>query len=226
MPQKELLHQQLGVQYINEWFHGALFSVGTKLHRLREIGRDANGEGRVVHTHSLSLTAGMPRWSADTVPLDTLVDFSTFKYPKLGYRQFRQGRIGNIVVNLNAIRAAQRGLRLDSIRHDPLPVFRALDVGMPGESYSAVNDARIAKEIFAPSYTPFSVGLHQLLKGEVAGFAVNEDLAIGIACVNDGSEGYNVYFRGRVVGTVSEGGHLTITNKILQRESLKKKLFA
>jgi hypothetical protein len=224
MPQKQLLHEQLGTQYINEWFADALFLFGGKLHRLRDINVDEANKP-CVRTYSLSLTAGAPKWASDRVPMTAIEDFSTFKYPKLGYRQFRQGKIGNIVVQVSSIRAAQRGLRTSSLRLEPLPVYKAIDAGYPGEGLDNVNDARRAKEIFAPSFTPFSVGLKQLLDGTNAAFAVNEDLAVGIACVNDGSDGYNVYYRGRVVGTVDNRGNLTLTNKILQRESLKKKLF-
>lgn len=220
---KQLLHEQLGVQYINEWFAGALFMHENKLHRLRGIERMESGTA--VRTHSISLTAGSPRWAGDSVPLSALVDFSTFKYPKLGYRQFRQGRIGNIVVQMTSVRAAQRGLRIENMTVTSLPAYRAVEIPVSGEGYAAINDARVAKEIFNPTFTPFSVGLRQLLEGEALAFAVNGDLAVGAACVNDGSQGFNVYFRGRVVGTVDERGNLSITNKILQRESLKKKLF-
>lgn len=222
---KKLLFEELGAQYIREWFHGALFVHENKLHCLQDVMRTEGSKGMetVVVTTSLNLLAGTPKWSKDRVPPASLVDFSTFKYPKLGYRQFYQDGIGMVVAQCTALRAAQRGLRLDTVRWDSLPVYTALDYDR--EFWDSINQARIAKEIFAPTFTPFSVGIHKILEGEIPAFAINEDLAVGLACVNDGNEGCNVYFRGRVVGNVSDNGHLTITNKILQRDNIKKKLF-
>lgn len=221
----KLLHEQLSPQYINEWFNDSLFVVDGALHRLLSVDRsDTEKNKYIIRTHTFNLSAKTPKWAAGRLPLECLKDFTTFKYPKLGYRQFQQGDIGNIVVQASSIRAAQRGLRFNTLRWAPLPAYMAV-LGHGLEPFEDINEARRAKEIFSPTFTPFSVGISQLLKNETLGFAVSEDLAVGVACVDDGSEGYNVYFRGRVVGTVDNSGKLTLTNKILQRESIRKKLF-
>jgi len=220
----KLLHEHLGAQYINEWFNDSLFVIDGNLHRLCAVDRSGTDRNKyVIHTHTFPLSSKNPRWSSARLPIEVLKDFTTFKYPKLGYRQFYQGKTGPIVVQASTVRAAYRGMRLSGVRWELLPAFKALQGTFEG--FENVNDARLAKELFAPTFVPFSVGLSQLLRNEILGFAVSEDLAIGAACVNDGQEGYNVYFRGRVVGSVDEGGTLTLTNKILQRESVRKKLF-
>lgn len=214
---------ELGADYVNEWFSGAFFQVNDKLHKLRDVYR---GEaGMVVRTSSISLNTGAPRWVRDQVGVDVLADFSTFKYPKLGYRQYQQGKTGNIVMSVGSIRAAYRGLRDTTLKYQYLPTSQVLDQVSDG-SWDDVNDARKMREIFAPRFTPFTVGVRKLLDGEVAAFAASEDLAVGIACADHSPNPFVIYFRERVVGSVDENGKTHLDNKFLQRSALQRKLFS
>jgi hypothetical protein len=217
----KLLHEELGSRYVREFFHNAYFELGTKLYKLRTI--DEATATATCHVMNLD-ASGYPKWDTEAVPLKELKDFTTFKYPKLGYRQFKQGKLGNIVVQVSTTRGAQRGLKDEYINYDMLPVYRTVDFGHI-DGFDNINAARRVKEIYRPQFTPFSVGIKQLLDSEHLGFAVNEDLAVAVSCNTDATRAFDVYFRGRVVGEVDETGKLTVVNKILQRESLQRKLF-
>lgn len=212
------LVEDLGARYIRDFFNNAVFQMDGKVMKLRDV---INND---VHVHEFKLDAKTPKWAAGIIQVDRLVDFTTFKWPKLGYRQVMQGDIGNIVVNVSSIRNGARGLRTDYIHYESLPVYQAVDVGI-FDGWAQVNEARRVKEIFAPTFTSFSSGIKQLLAGECLAFAVSEDLAVGLSINQSADRGADIYFRGRVVGNVDENGNVTIVNKILQRDSIRKKLF-
>jgi hypothetical protein len=189
------------------------------VHQLRDL------DDTYMYTSYIPLDSkniGREPWKDGKYPHDLLKDFSSFQYPKLGYRQLQQSKVKNAVVAASTARSALRGLRQESIRYDPLPVYNAL--AMVGDNFSEANAARRLKEIFQPTFTPFTQGLKKLMDGDWPAFAVNEDLAIGL-CVSNDRDGWDIYFRGRVVGNITPDGVMNITNKILNRDSIKRKLF-
>lgn len=214
------LVDQLGVRYIREMVTGAYIQ---KDHILHCINAPDDSTRRFV-TKTIDLRQQNPKWASSTeLRFDDIPDFSAFKFPKLGYRQFRQGKIGTIVVHVSTARNAYRGLREESLVVNPLPVFELFQARIP-DGLDSINSARRIREVFNPTFTPFSAGIKQLLDGSIAGFAVSEDLACGISFEGQ-DRAFDIYFRGRVVGTVDERGNISITNKILQRDSIKRKLF-
>lgn len=215
------LVQELGARYMREFFCNAFFQADGHIHQLRDVG------DTVLYTLSIPLDSpniGKEIWKENKLPHTVLRDFTSFQYPKLGYRQIQQGRTKNCVAAISTTRSALRGLREDSISYIYLPVYTALGPFDP-DAFHEVNRARRMKEIFKPTFTPFTVGIKKLMDGEWPGFAVNEDLAVGI-CVSSDKGGWDIFFRGRIVGNVSSDGTVNITNKILKRDSIKRKLFS
>lgn len=218
MASKSLV-KELGVRYIREFFSGALFEMDGNICYLRDV------VDNMAHVQIIDRESATPKWKEHTFAASKLVDFSTFRYPKLGYRQFKQGKLGNVVVNLTATRNVQRGLKLELLTARNLPIFDIMEATGQIEGYESVNNARRAKEIFEPTFTPFYEGIKSLLEGDSAGFAVSEDLAVALSIETSADRGFDVYFRGRVVGNVDQDGRVNIINKILQRDSIKRKIF-
>lgn len=215
------LVQELGARYIREFFNNAFFLMDGNIHQLRDA--DENN----IYTLFVPLDSpniGREPWKESKFPSIRLQDFSNFQYPKLGYRQLQQGPVKNCVVAVSTARSALRGLREESIKYEYLPVYNALGP-YDQDSFHEVNRARRMKEIFKPTFTPFTSGLRKVLDGDWPGFAVNEDLAVGL-CVSSDAGGFDVFFRGRIVGNITQDGTVNITNKILKRDSIKRKLFS
>jgi hypothetical protein len=209
----------LGARYVRDFFNHAMFDCGDgKIHRLRAV------DDNHLTVDSITLSDKTPKWERGYVKSSVLEDFASFKYPKLGYRQFQQGRLGNIVVMVGTVRSTQRGLKEDHLRYEQLPVYAAVDFGY-FDGYNKVNDARRAKELFRPTFTPFSQGIKHLLDGDWIGFAVSEDLAVALSISQSHDRFADVFYRGRIVGNVDANGQVNLVNKVLQRASVKKKLF-
>lgn len=215
------LNEDLSTRYVHEFFHGALFEHEGVIHKVRQVTE------RDIVTHKI-IAMGNNRYSWDTGSLSTSVlkDFTSFKYPTLGYRQLQSQKYGPIVVYINTRRSAQRGLREDGINFEQLPVYHYLTPNPEHPLYydESSAPARI-NEIFYPTFTPWSKGLPKLLAGEIAGFAISEQLAVGLSVSTAAGRLFEIYFRGRVAGHVDENGQATLINKILMRENIHQKLF-
>lgn len=218
MASKSLI-KDLGTRYVREFFNGALFQMDGDICMLRDVAEN------IAYVHVIDRESATIKWKEKQFPAAKLVDFSTFRYPKLGYRQYKQGKVGNVVVNLTATRNTQRGLKNELLSSKALPIFDILTASDEVQGYEHINSARRAKEIFEPTFTPFYEGIKQLIAGDIAGFAVSEDLAVGMSVDTSADRGWDVYFRGRVVGNVDQEGRVNIINKILQRDSIKRKIF-
>lgn len=213
---KKTLAQDLGVRYVNEFLVGSCVKFGDDVAFLRMIEDD--------HIHAdvvVNEKGGMER---KLYPLSTLKSFADLQYPALGYRQMPlQNGKNHTVVHLSSIRSAHRGLRADQIRQTNLPVFNYLGSDYADAWVNAIRGVKL-NAIFKPKYTPFSAGLRQLLDGSVAGFAVNENLAVGISCTRAADRAFDVYYRERVVGSVTSNGIIHIANKVMHRHNLSKDL--
>lgn len=203
------LNTDLGNQYVREFLVGACFQIGDEAHWLRTA--DAN----VITVDSVNLKEHTPEFKRQKLPVSILKGFETFRYPKLGYRQ-TSSELGPIVFSVSTTRSAHRGLRFELLKQTFLPVFNYLGgSGMDGATIQS--NASTMKNLFAPKFTPFTQGIAQLLAGEIAGFAVNEQVAVAVSCTRGGEREYDVYFRDRVVGSVSNKGSVTLSNKVLAR---------
>lgn len=209
------LNEELGARYVNEMFHRAIFTHDGKVCMVRMV------EAGSVHVDSFVLADEKAQWQRDVYPPEVLKDFSAFAYPTLGYREFDSG-FGKFVTFISSKRSAHRGLRDESILSQPLPVFQTLGMAI-NETFVEMAPAQRLRAVFAPKFTDFKTGIKQLFKGEIAGFAVNEQLAVGLA-TSAQERPFEVYFRQRVVGHIDEKGSLTLSNKVINRPSLRKAL--
>lgn len=211
------LVQDLGSQYVREFLCGASFLHDNTVHYLRSV------DGAVAITDSFALDAPDPVFNRVHIPISVLQGFETFKYPDLGYRQYTAGNNENVVVSLSTSRSAHRGLRLDLVRQQYLPVFNYLGT-TTADSYHVLRNEQRLQLIFNPTYVPFSTAISQLLSGQIAGAAISAHVAIGISCTRSSDRAFDVYFRDRVVGRIDEKGAVHISNKVMNRHDLRKVL--
>jgi hypothetical protein len=147
-----------------------------------------------------------------------LQDFSSFQYPALGYRQGPAGKYGNVVTYLTSKRSALRGLRMDQLLHHSPAIYSIL---YPDDLWQLVPKVTRVRAVFNPQYTPFTTGLASLMKGDIAGFAVNNNVACAMSCSGNGDRLGDILFRGKVVGHIDAKAEVTIVNKIMHRDSMK-----
>lgn len=218
---KTPLCQALGWRYMRDMYATAYFQVDEKLHQIVDFDEMTSK----IIVNSIPLHDENPKWARESVPHTLLQDFSSFRYPKLGYRQAMMEKLGMVVWQVEATRSTKRGLQDHLLTYRALPAYNSVAYAGRMESEDLAS-ARRAQMLFKPSFTKFSVGLAKVMAGEWLGFAVSEDLAIGVSTNRAADAFLDVYYRGRQVGTVDKAGVVTIQNKILQRLAAKQSLFS
>ena len=218
MKENKPLIESLGSAYMNDWFMGALFQEDNLLYKFK--GVDAQN----LYVAVTDLSQAKLTWKSTKLDSKKLTSFSQFSYPKLGYRQDMTKKGLSIVSNYSSTRSSYRGLRSDTVVINWLPVVQTLLLAKDSDGYN--RDLEIIDSVYRPKFTSFPVGLASVVKGEQCCFAVSEDLAVGMNCANTHDNPFYIYFRGRVVGSITSTGDVEITNKILNRPSVKRKLFS
>lgn len=213
---KKNLADELGSQYVTEFYNGALFVHGNTLCCMRGV----HGDTIVVDQVDLS---DPKDWARVQLPVDTLANFAKFQWPTLGYRELKSTRYGTLVLHISSTRSAHRGLRYEHLHIDMVPVIKRLR----GASYEWEDrpQVELLTSIFRPTYTKFADGLKLLLDGDIPSFAVNEHLAVALSVDQSVDRAFDIYFRQKIVGGVAENGSVTISNKIIQRDSVRTALF-
>lgn len=210
------LIDDLGENYVREWCTGAFFQTEPgSVYLLRNVYEDFLDTKQIVLNSEGT-------WKSARLPLDTLTSLANFEYPKLGYRQL-EGKHGPIVHSVSNRRSARRGLRLENISAEPIPVYYAINPMMydPWHEMDTVNKVRM---IYSPTFTSFAEGVKMLLDGSTLAFAVSEDIAVTMSYADSPDVIAHILFRDKKVGEVTKDGVLSLHNKILQRASLRRKL--
>jgi hypothetical protein len=206
------LAEALGHGYIHEFFRGALFLRGNTIYQIRAC----YGEGIDCHAVDKGAEIGSAAWRAERLPMDALTSFSDIKWPKLGYRNLVDVTFGNQVAFISSSRSVQRGLKYDHLGFEPLAVGETLGgISRYGRSIDTI------LRIFFPVWYTFKEGMKKIHAKEIASFAINEDVAIGLS-VDQGPDRFaDIYYRGKVVGMVQENDDIMIANKTIKRGNLK-----
>lgn len=213
------LQQDVGSRYIREMYGNALFRIGPKIYRLLSCN------DRTAEVAEIDLTTPGTEWRDGEIPTSLLRDFSTFKYPSLGYREvtsaFSSTKDSKFVVFVTARRSANRGLREEGLLWRGLPIIDRGLSALIGNTINQIGRVERVRALFDPVYTKWKDGLPQLLEGKISGFALNENVAVGVSLHTSADVDYDVYFKEKVVGHVSSTGQLTLYNKTIQRDSNK-----
>lgn len=213
---KKNLALELGANYVTEFYNGALFIHDGKLCRMRGV------QGETIIVEYVDINAPTD-WQVMSLPVDVISSFSKFQWPTLGYREFKDPKYGNVVMHISANRSAHRGLRHEHLHFDTLPALKRLRGA--GYAHEDMPHTQLLCGVFSPKYTKFVDGIKLLLDGDIPAFAVNEHLAVALSVDQADDRSYDIYFRQKVVGSVAENGSVTISNKIIQRDSVRTALF-
>lgn len=204
---------ELGSSYCDQFYMNALFVKDGYLHRF--TGCDSS---RIVTAARCPLNREGPQsWRNVNVEADFFESMHTFAWPKLGYRELKEGDT-RAVFFLTSTRSVNRGLRDDLIQAESLPAARVLG-GIEADMRNFHNTVYLPA-IFAPKFTSYAEGLEKLLSGSIMGFAMSEDLAVGISCTEGMNREYDIYFRQKVIGHLNRDGTAEISNKIIKRASV------
>lgn len=212
------LDESLGRDYVRQMCVGAIIPIGSdEVHLLRDVEEDG------YRTKVLHLAATKPRWKSAKLPFDKLTSLADFSYPKLGYRVLSSPGQGPVVVSLATRRSAMRGLRLEQIGVEYLPVYYTL-VPQFYEAWHEIREEQQIEAIFRPKFHGLAEGVKSMLNGDALAFAVSEDIAVMLAHNADTNRIADIFFKNKIVGSVDVDGTVSLYNKILQRDSLRRKL--
>lgn len=210
------LNESLGLDYIRQMCVGAIFQIDNEVHMLRDVDENT------YHTKSIDLATNRLRWKSTKLPFDKLTSMANFSYPKLGYRMLHSPDQGPIVFTLTNRRSAHRGLRIEQLAVEYLNVYPNV---LPEffEAWHIIGSEQKIQTIFRPEFYSFAEGIKKLLNGEAIAFAVNEDIAVTLAFSDNQGKAADILFKGKVVGSVAEDGTIALSNKIMNRDSLRRK---
>jgi hypothetical protein len=205
------LIKELGAEYVDQFYRNAMFEMDGKIVR---YGRHADADS--ITCHAFSKDAVNPTWRVIALPADKITSMDVFGWPKLGYREFRDGD-KRYVFYVAMTRSAMRGMREELIEFRPVPMVRLLN---------KVNDVRAwvagaaqAQAIFAPKFTDFTEGMALLRAGVCCSFALSEDLAVCISTNQHAARQFDVLYKENVIGEVLADDSVVIPHKLAKRAS-------
>lgn len=212
------LTAQLGTQYMGDFFRGALF-LDAEHNRIVMLHRPRTESLLAVHVLNLDNPEG--GWSDGTIAASSIKSFKDIAWPKLGYRNLENEKVGNLVVYYTSNRTVQRGLREDNLQMDAMSFYESL--GFPVGEYgkSGINYYRLA-QVFKPKWYTYAEGMNLIKENKIPAFALNEDIAVALSFDQGQGRFCDIFFRGVVVGQITENGEILITNKVMKRSNLKK----
>lgn len=209
------LVEQLGEQYVSEFFRGALIRRGRILYLIKQA------QAGVLVTNYLNLDDEEADWGRKNLPTSTLENFTSLAWPKLGYRNLRNNLVGNAVCFFGSTRSVLRGLREEHLTKEVLPIFDTMGTAVMSKAPCSSSAFRL-RQLFNPKWIPFKEGINKIKAGEIVAFALNEDMAVSLS-VQDGPDRFcDILYKQKVVGQVSESGEILIANQVMMKSNLKK----
>lgn len=211
--------------YLDNFFRGAWIH-DKKNTRVLSLYRVTDG-GVLCQQLDLKNPYHRDGWDATpegTMPLNMLDTFSTFSWPKLGYRNFIDRNGSNTVHYFSSQRSTSRGLRAELLSTEACPVYHRLGYTNTEAMLNGLSQTNLVACTYAPVWVGYTAGMGMLRSGKWAAFAVNEDITISLALDIQNFDGYEILFRGDRVGTISGAGSITFGEKALSVKSLRKLL--
>jgi hypothetical protein len=205
------LIKELGAEYVDQFYRNAMFELDGKIVR---YGRHVDGD--IIACHAFSKETATPSWRAVNIESAKIVSMDVFGWPKLGYREFRDGD-KRYVFYVAMTRSAMRGMREELIEYRPIPMVRLLN--KVNDVRNWVSSALQAQTIFVPKFTDFSEGMELLRSGRSCSFALNEDLAVCISTSQNDTRLYDVLYKENVIGEVLTDDSVVIPHKLAKRAS-------
>lgn len=189
---------ELGAGYMNDMLGGAPFMHDGEVYLFSEL------TGRTAIAYHLNGPVENIQAEAKEVPASIFTGWSTFSFPVLGYRSALNGQI---LIYQSRVNSTRRGLNPRDIQNQWHDVSHACasrwDLNLPYFNTANVKAYMVMK----PVYTGFAEGLHKILKGEIASFALSAEFAVA---PSDNVPFLEILFRQRRVGTIDADGNVNI----------------
>lgn len=214
----ENLTTQLGAQYVAEFMRGALF-LDAENNRILMLSRPRTES--ILGVHVLMLDNPEGGWGEASIAASKLKSFKDLAWPKLGYRNLENDKVGNLVVYYTSDRTVHRGLRQDHLHIDQMSFFDSLGFPVMDFGKSGNDNYRLC-QLFKPKWYTYAEGMNLIKENKIPAFALNEDIAVAMSFDQGAGRFCDIFFRGVVVGQITENGEIMITNKVMKRSNLKK----
>jgi hypothetical protein len=198
------LIEQLGRSYANEWLRGALLLYDGKPHMF--AGIDGNS---TVLLQPLVGDAYIENYTL--VPQEYFESWEQLSYPKLGYRQRLEDSFLGFYYRRPSVRRGCHASDVVVQAHSAsLRIEAKLGyLGAPNKTsrWHQVIEEYKARAILVPEYTPFSVGLPQVMSGKLPFFCMSADFAVAPSNMHPGLD---ILFRRTVFGTIDAEGSVSV----------------
>lgn len=185
-----LVHD-LGANYMNDFFQGALFIYDNRVYRFG--GCDSRTIGATDMENNMSAQ----------LPASEFVGFRNFQYPVLGYRRFAP----DYVAWCTRRHGTNRGLRLNHIDRVMSPLTNKL---VSNGAIPIVGDREASRAIMLPVYDGADA-IQELLNGDRANVLLSNNLLIEPS-VQRQDDWYSVYFKNATIGTMNSRGVCTFVD--------------
>ena len=210
---KKPLTEDLGESYMNEFFRGSLFRKDNKVCMIQSCS-DKEIVVRTINSEDKEYV-----WVTEALPSSILTSFKDVAWPKLGYRNYKHTMLGNVVSFISSQRTVLRGIRVDHLDYNPLPVCNSCGV-VTFSGAGAGSDKYRLVQLFFPSFYTYKEGMNKIKENKIPAFALNEDVAIGLS-LEPGSDRFcDIHFRNKIVGNISTSGQIMIANKVMKKRNI------
>jgi hypothetical protein len=200
------LIEELGAEYCNEMFAGALFLYEEQPHEFVQILRDGNGGWTVVASR-YTKNPEKPAPRKVNVPGAFFENWGSLSHPMLGYRMAAEGRILGYCTKTLGTR---RGLTAPAIQinfHDVC--YASEEAGLVDVNHFAKASGKVPL-VMCPTYLTFMEGMAKVMKKEIPSFAISADFAVA---PNQEVDFLEILYRQRRIGLVDEKGNAELTVK-------------
>jgi hypothetical protein len=196
---KANLIERLGADYCSQRMNGTLFNYKNSTYEFGSVEPDG------VYATKYSGSPEKVKIAHEFVPCDFFENWKALNWPTLGYRQAANGQV---IIQVGRRNSVQRGLNRGQLwaHFHPVSMSAQAKFGVDLSYFSS--GGALFLMTMQPSYTKFSEGLEQVMKGTIPAFAVSADFAVA---PNEEVEFLEVLFRGRRIGTISDSGAVKIT---------------
>lgn len=213
MSNKNLV-QELGANYVNGYFRGALFKDEGDIYQFLSV---ASG----TKASALKMTAA-GHWEEVVIPVSKLKGFTTFSIPKLGYRNLESRNL-KAVAQLSSTRSTKRGFRLEGVMVDYLDDY-SMVYPYSDPVWEFMSSEQRTNIIYNPTFTPLKIGLQELMEGRLSSFAMSPDIAVALDTDADSDKPWAIYFKSIKVGAVDGDGVVSVNNKVVSRNAVRREL--
>lgn len=199
------LVQDLGPDYINQMYSGAMFAHEEGIFYLERANRDG----------VLATRLDSPMRQVVNLPHDAFADMSKFAWAAPGYRNFAYKK-HNLLLDAGVQRSAKRGLRAGLVQFAGTRVTNLFFYDEDWRNQLSGN-VPIAELMLRPKYYSYATAKQMIADGDAVGVAISHTLAIELNPFSKNAGECSVLFRGAKIGSISPAGEFNIPARFISR---------